>query len=117
MRVGVMVASVCLVIAGAHTALAKMPVATLVKATELIKAKKPTEAYDLLKASFDPKDTSPDELFVMGLAAKQAGLVQESVGHFETTLAAAPQAHRVHASNSPIPGCAWVRPRRPRHSS
>ena len=111
------VASLCLIVVGGQSALAKMPVATLVKATELIKAKKPTEAYDLLKASFDPKDTSPDELFVMGLAAKQAGLVQESVGHFETTLAAAPQAHRVHASNSPIPGCAWVRPRRPRHSS
>ena len=64
------VASLCLIVVGGQSALAKMPVATLVKATELIKAKKPTEAYDLLKASFDPKDTSPDELFVMGLAAK-----------------------------------------------
>lgn len=55
------------------------------QAIDLLKAKKPQEAYELLRPQYG-MEMSNDNLFVLGLSAKRAGKFQEAKEYFQALL-------------------------------
>lgn len=68
---------------------------TLGIASQLLKDGKANEALELLQVEHHPATASAQEWFLMGVAAKQAGKLDDAVDYFEKVLAIDPKADRV----------------------
>jgi len=87
--------SLCAALA-AHSApaLAATP-EQLQQAQALLSAEQPAQALGLLEAAHDPATASTQEFFLLGVAAKQAGLLARSEGYFRAALQREPNAGRI----------------------
>lgn len=78
----------------ASVAIAASP-AQLGQAQELLKAERPQQALALLEAAHEPGAASTQELFLLGIAAKQSNRLAKSESYFRTALAQEPNAGRI----------------------
>ncbi len=69
--------------------------AALNQATELLKNNQPEQAYQLLEKNYEAVNTSNQELFLLGISAKQAKNLTASQQYFEQLLKRDPSAARV----------------------
>ncbi len=68
---------------------------TLKQATDLLNGGKPVQAYQLLQQGYTAKKASNQELFLLGMSAKQSGDSTAAKQYFEQLLARDPNAARV----------------------
>lgn len=68
---------------------------TLQQATSLLNGGKPAQAYQLLKQNYEQGKASNQELFLLGMSAKQSGNIGVAKQYFEQLLKRDPNAARV----------------------
>ncbi len=69
--------------------------ADMAQAEQFLAEKKPLEALRLLERVYDPATAGPQELFLLGVAAKQGGRLKKAEGYFQKARDLAPNAGRI----------------------
>ena len=87
-------AGLCALIFCANIALAANTEQDLQRAVELLNADSPGQAYELLLERHEAGSVNPQEWFLLGIAAKQAGRLEEAAVYFERLLELDPEATR-----------------------
>ena len=87
-------AGLCALIFCANIALAANTEQDLQRAVELLNADSPGQAYELLLEKHEAGSVNPQEWFLLGIAAKQAGRLEEAAVYFERLLELDPEAAR-----------------------
>lgn len=67
----------------------------LQQAAQLLQVGEAGQAYELLLAQYDPQQADNQELFLLGMTAKESGKLEDAQGYFEALLAREPDAARV----------------------
>ena len=84
----------CALILYVNTTLAANTEQDLQQAVELLNAGSPGQAYERLLEKHEADSVNPQEWFLLGIAAKQAGRLADAAAYFERLLALDPEAAR-----------------------
>lgn len=84
----------CALILYVNTALAANTEQDLQQAVELLNAGSPGQAYERLLEKHETDSVNPQEWFLLGIAAKQAGRLADAAAYFERLLKLDPEAAR-----------------------
>ena len=84
----------CALILYVNTALAANTEQDLQQAVELLNAGSPGQAYERLLEKHEADSVNPQEWFLLGIAAKQAGRLADAAAYFERLLELDPEAAR-----------------------